>query len=182
MSIVEYTTEMRAMLTKTLFALFLLSFSARSQETSFLDPLLDRLTGRWVVEGSIGGRQVTHDITAEWVLAHQYLQLHEISREKDSTGKVEYEAIVYFGWDPKRSKIACLWLDVTGGGGLSDPVMGHAERAGNTLPFLFKWGDGSVFHTTFTYEEATDTWTWQMDSEESGAMRHFAHWKLTRPE
>jgi hypothetical protein len=73
-----------------------------------------------------------------------------------------------------------LWLDSTGGGGLSAQAIGHAKRSGDEIVFLFKGGDGSVFHTAFAYSKETDTWQWLMDAEEGGRLQPFARVKLTR--
>jgi hypothetical protein len=57
-----------------------------------LDPskLLDRMTGAWVLKGMIAGKPVTHDVDATWVLRREYLQIHEVSREKDPDGQASY--------------------------------------------------------------------------------------------
>ncbi len=34
-------------------------------EEGFYDPLLDHMTGQWVLQGTIAGKQTTHDITAD---------------------------------------------------------------------------------------------------------------------
>jgi len=163
-----------------LILFFLLSCSAFAQQSSFQDSLINRMAGNWILTGTIGGTKTTHDVTAEWVLAHQYLQLHEVSREKDSTGHPAYEAIVYFGWDEPQKQYACLWLDITGGGGLSAQAIGHGKRNVNEIPILFKGSDGSIFHTTFVYEKNTDTWKWLMDNEENGKLQPFARVTLKR--
>jgi hypothetical protein len=168
------------MKTKLIFFLFLSSCSAMAQQSSFQDSLIERMAGNWILTGTIGGAKTTHDVTAEWVLAHQYLQMHEVSREKDSTGQPAYEAIVYFGWDQPLNQYACLWLDITGGGGLSAQAIGHAKRSGNEIPFLFKGSDGSLFHTTFVYDKIADTWKWLMDGEENGKLQPFARVALKR--
>jgi hypothetical protein len=168
------------MKTRILFLAILFSFPASAQQSTFQDSLLDRMVGHWILTGTIAGRETTHDIAVEWVLAHQYLQLHEISREKDSSGQAAYEAIVFVGWDQSLNQYACLWLDITGGGGLSARAIGHAKRNGNEIPFLFKGSDGSIFHTSFVYEEGTDTWKWLMDGEENGKLQPFARVKLQR--
>jgi len=169
------------MTTKILLVLLLISFRAPAQQGSFQDTLLDHMTGNWIMKGDIAGKQVTHDVTVDWVLAHQYLQLHDLSREKDSAGAPEYEAIVYFGWDPRLRQYACLWLDVTGGSGLSVPVvMGHAVRKGSTLPFVFSGDDVGVIHNTFIYDYATDVWHWEIDNESEGTRSPFARVTLTR--
>jgi hypothetical protein len=168
------------MKSKLILFLLLLSCPAMAQQSSFQDSLIDRMAGNWILTGTIGGAQTTHDITATWVLAHQYLQVHEVSRKKDSTGQPAYEAIVYFGWDEPLNQYACLWLDITGGGGLSAQAIGHARRNGNEIPFLFKSPDGSLFHTTFVYDKTTDTWQWLMDGEENGKLQPFARVTLKR--
>ncbi|MCX6568085.1 MAG: hypothetical protein NT147_03415 [Candidatus Aminicenantes bacterium] len=165
---------------KIIISMVLISFSASAQQTTFQDPLLDHLVGTWVLQGTIGGSETTHDIAAEWVLGHQYVRLREVSREKDAKGQAAYEAIVFIGWDQPSSGYACLWLDSTGGGGLTGQAIGHAKRNGDEIAFLFKAGDGSTFHTTFAYSKGTDTWQWLMDGEEGGKLQPFARVKLTR--
>jgi hypothetical protein len=165
---------------KIFSSILLVSFSASAQQPAFQDPLLDHLIGTWVLQGTIAGRETTHDIISGWVLGHQYVQLHEVSREKDAKGQAAYEAIVIIGWDQSSSHYACLWLDSTGGDGLSAQAIGHAKRGGDEIAFLFKGKDGSLFHTTFAYSRGTDTWQWLMDGEEGGKLQPFARVKLTK--
>ncbi len=60
-------------------------------------PLLDRMVGRWVMRGTIARRSVVHDVEATWVLAHHYIRIHEVSREKNTEGQPEYESMVFIG-------------------------------------------------------------------------------------
>ena len=170
---------MKRMMSLALFVV-LLGGAVQAQQTSFQDSLLDRMTGKWMLQGTIAGQNTTHDVTVEWVLAHNYLQIHEVSREKDVQGAARYEAIVYIGWDKPTKQYQCLWLDLTMGGGLSAQAIGHGKRDGDRIPFLFKGVDGSLFHTTFAYDKSTDTWQWLMDGEENGKPQPFARLKLTR--
>jgi hypothetical protein len=166
--------------TALLFLVSLISSSVSAQQTTFQDPLLEHMVGTWVLQGTIAGKETTHDIITEWVLGHQYLQFHETSREKNTTGEAEYEALVFIGWDQPSSQYSCLWLDVTGGGGLSAQAIGHAKPHGDEIAFLFKGSDGSTFHTTFVYDRSVDTWRWLMDNEENGTLRPFARVTLTK--
>ena len=84
-----------------------------AEQVTFQDSFLDRLVGRWVLRGEIAGKQTIHDVTSEWVLGHQYLRLHEVSREKSAKGRPAYEAMVFIGWDHSTQEYACLWLDAT---------------------------------------------------------------------
>ena len=140
--------------------------------------LLDRLVGSWILEGSIEGKATTHDVVATWVLNGQYVQLHEVSRERDAQSRPAYEAFVYVTWEPSRGEYSCLWLDSTSNAGLSNGVLGRAKPAGDELRLLFTQADGNTFHTTFAYDRKTDTWQWRMDGEEKGNLTPFARAKL----
>jgi len=60
-----------------------------------------------------------------------------------------------------------------------DSIVGHAERDGDEIHFLFKEKD-SVFHARFILHPEDGNREWRMDSEEKGAMKPFARVKLTR--
>jgi hypothetical protein len=102
-----------------------------------------------------------------------------VSREKDALGQPAYQAIVFLGWDQELNQYTCLWLDTTGGDGLSAEAIGHARRGGDEIAFLFKYKD-DIFHTTFAYDKSTNTWQWIMDGEVGGKLHPFARVKLTR--
>lgn len=171
---------MKTILIKIVLLIVLAPFPALAQQTTSRDSLLDRMAGKWVLRGTIAGTETTHDINTAWVLDHQYLQLKEVSREKDINGKPSYEAIVYICWEQKLNQYSCLWLDNTGNGGLATQAVGHAKANGDKIEFLFKGSDSSIFHTTFLYNRDTGTWQWFMDNEENGTLQPFARVKLTR--
>jgi hypothetical protein len=170
---------MNAMSKIILFSV-LCSPCSRAQQTAFQDSLLEQMVGKWVLQGTIASIRTTHDVDVEWVLGHQYLQIHEISREKNPQGQPAYEAIVYIGWDRSANQYACLWLDVTGGGGLSAQAIGRAKKDGDRIEFLFKGSDGSLFHTTFAHDRDSDSWQWLMDGEVHGMLEPFARVTLVR--
>jgi hypothetical protein len=168
---------------KTVLSIFILiataSLPVLAQQSVAQEPLLDHLTGNWILQGTIAGRETTHDVDAEWVLGHEYVRLHETSREKKAQGQAAYEAIIFIEWDESSSEYRCLWLDSTGGGGLSAQGIAHGKRSGDEIAFLFKDKDGSI-HTTFAYSKGTDTWQWLIDNEAGGKVSKFARVKLTR--
>lgn len=156
------------------------SFPASGQQTAHRpDPLLDHMTGHWILQGPMAGHETTHDVDAEWVLGNEYLRLHETSHERNAQGGPAYEAIVFIEWNESTNEYSCLWLDSTEGGALSSQVLGRAKRSGDEIPFLFQSKDGN-FHNTFVYSKSTDTWQWIMDNEENGKLKPFARVKLTR--
>ena len=166
---------------RNIFLLVLIpTVSAFSQTTAVNDSLLDHMVGKWILQGTIGGQETTHDIIADWVLGHQYIQIKETSREKDSEGKPSYDAIVFITWEQKLNLFTCLWLDNTGNGGLSPHAAGHENQKGDSLEFVFRITDSNTFHTTFLYDKKSDSWQWQMDNKENNVMQPFARVKLTK--
>jgi hypothetical protein len=132
------------------------------------------MAGSWVLEGTIAGKRTTHDVVASSVLNGQYLQLHEVSRERDAQGRPAYEALVYLTWEQARGEYSCQWLDSTSNAGLSNGVSCRAKPSGDELRLIFKYADGNTFHTTFAYDRTADTWQWKMDGEEKGQLKPFA--------
>lgn len=145
--------------------------------------LLERLAGSWVLRGTLAGKGTTHDVTGTWMLDGLYLQLHERSRETDAKGKPQYEAVVLLGLDEATGEYQCLWLDSTGGGGLTPSAFGRGKRAGDSIPFLFRDADGTIsFSNVFSYEPAAQAWTWQLDNvRKDGTYVPFGRVRLTRP-
>lgn len=104
--------------------------------------LLDRIAGRWVLEGTLAGKQTTHDVVASSVLNGQYVQLHEVSRDLDVHGRPVYEALVYLTWEDSRGEYSCLWLDSTSNLGLSNGVSCRAKPSGDEIALTFKYPSG----------------------------------------
>lgn len=132
------------------------------------------------MSGTIAGKQVVHDVDAQWVLRREYLSIHEISREKTAAGLPAYEAIVYINWDPKKNEYICLWLDSTSGDGLSSGVLAHGKPVGSAIPLEFALGPNDGIETTFTYESKADSWKWTIDNIDAGKKKRFAELTLTR--
>ena len=155
-------------------------FIAKSQQTAQPDSLLDKLIGKWVLTGIIDGKEITHDINAKRVLGGQYVQIEEVSREKDAKGNLDYNALVYMCWQEAKKEYHCLWLDNTSNGGISNGILGRSKQNGDKIEMLFKFSKKVKFHTTFFYDKTADTWQWTMDSEENGKLQPFARAKMIR--
>ncbi len=168
------------MRTTLAFLALLVVQATYSRQATSPESLLDHMTGSWILQGTIAGEQTTHDVAVKWVLQHQYLQLNEVSREKDSTGKAAYEAIVFIGWDSHLNQYGCYWLDNTGHGVFSEQGIGRAKPGGNEIRFLFTFADTSSFHTTFVYDDKNDSWKWLMDDDHAGKLQPFARVTLKR--
>ena len=157
-----------------------ISFCALAQPTDFQDSFLDHMVGNWVLEGTIAGRNTTHDIVSEWVLGHQYIRIQEVSRDKNAKNKPAYEATVLIGRDPQSGEYRCLWLDNTGPWDFTSQGIGRAKRGGDAITFRFGSSDGTSVNTTFSYDKSRDAWQWSIDNETGGKARAFARVKLTR--
>ena len=164
----------------TLVALLVLFAAPLWAQALPADSVFDRLVGHWVLRGTIAGRQTTHDVSFERMLGREYVQMHEVSRERAANGTPAYEAIVLFGRDPTTGEYACLWLDNTGAGTFEPPGTGRGAVAGDSIPFLFHYTATTSFHTTFVYDGAADAWQWHMDNDSAGVRRPFARVTLTR--
>jgi hypothetical protein len=170
---------------KTLLKLILLfvlisPFTIKAQLTSQPDSLLNKLTGKWVLKGTVEGKETIHDIEATRVLNGQYIQIKELSREKDVKGNPLYDAIIYICWQEAKKQYFCLWLDNTSNEGITNQILGRAKQNGDKIEMVFKFSDANQFHTTFLYDRDTDTWQWLMDGEENGKLQPFARMKLTK--
>jgi hypothetical protein len=133
-----------------------------------------------VLNGTIAGQETIHDIDAKRVLNGQYIQLKEVSREKDEKGNPLYDAIIYICWQEAKKQYFCLWLDNTSNEGISNQILGLAKLNGDKIEMVFKFSDTNQFRTSFLYDRDTDTWQWIMDGEENGKLRPFARVKLTK--
>lgn len=152
--------------------------AASSQQATFRDSLLDRFVGEWVMQGTIQGKPATHDVSVQWVLAHQYLRIHEVSRELNADGTPYYVADVYIGWNAEAHEYVCVWLDDYGG--IHPESIGRATRRGDEIPFVFRETNGDLFRTTFSAGASRDVWSWRMDSETKAGSKPFARVTLTR--
>ena len=144
------------------------------------DSLFPRLIGHWVLRGSIARQQTVHDVTFEWLLGREYVQMHEVSRERAPNGTPVYEAVVLFARDPGTGAYACMWMDNTAAAAFPPEGTGRGSVAGDSIPFLFHYTATTSFHTTFVYDSAKDSWQWHMDNDSSGVRRPFARVTLTR--
>ncbi len=162
-----------------LLLMFCSTTATLGQQAPVNSPLLDHLAGKWVLQGTIAGQATTHEVSAEWVLQHHYLRIHEISREKNGKGDAQYEATIFVAWNEPTKQYACVWLDDYGG--LTSASIGVASPKQDELAFVFKDEKGAVsFNNDFVYDAKAGTWEWRMDNIVDGVAKPFARVKLTR--
>ena len=154
--------------------------SVQQQNANAATALMNHLAGRWTMAGTLGGKHTIHDVEANWVLRHEYIQFHEVSRERGADGGPTYEAIVYLSWHVKTNEFMCLWLDNTAGGGLSPEGIARGTQSGTAIPLVFTLSKHESLHTTFAYDRAGDTWHLTIDDVTDGKTDRFGDVQLNR--
>ena len=163
--------------------------SIQQSDADAADALLDHLAGRWAMTGTLGGKQAAHEVDARWVLNREYIEFHEVSRDRRPDGSPAYEAIIFLGWHATTSEFMCLFLDNTIGGGLSPEGIARGKRVGNSIPVVFACRSGECppglsaresLQTTFDYDRSTDTWRLTIDDIVDGKTTRFGDMKLSR--
>ncbi|MEI6669723.1 MAG: DUF1579 family protein [Acidobacteriota bacterium] len=129
------------------------------------DPLLQNLVGSWTVARKIRGTVEGNTLEAEWVLQHQFVQLHM----KDVAKPPQYEALVLIGFDSSTQRYVAHWCDNFGA---QYSGVGYGTRRGNVIEFVFNYADGP-FHNTFSWDPATRTWKCLLENEGKDGKRTF---------
>ena len=139
------------------------------------DPFLDNFVGDWIVARKMGsGRATETTVRGEWVLKHQFIQLHYGVAEKEP----EYEALVFIGFDDVAKTYVCHWVDVFGS---HFSGVGHGKLDPNLLgiEFRFDFKDGPLTNK-FVFDADAKSWTSLIRQEENGQWKTFAEEKWTR--
>jgi hypothetical protein len=125
------------------------------------DPLLARLEGQWVMDGTLMGESVRYDLRANWVLKGQFLLLEM----RDVAVPSEYEARIYIGWSAEKSRYVVHWLDPFGGE--PSATLGFGSRDGNSIRLLFDY-PSTPFRDVLTFDESKGVWRFLIESRDSG--------------
>jgi hypothetical protein len=157
---------------RLLLFLLLTALAASAQESLdgpnhvFHDDLLDHLQGSWKVTGPIRGHPAEVHLTAEWVLNHQFLHIHQKGISSP------YEAEIYIGYDNASERYVAHWTDIYGG--RFSETLGYGTRSGDSIRFVFEYPDGP-FHNTFTWDPKTKSWHFFLEMKDSaGKWKTFA--------
>jgi len=85
--------------------------TVKSQQVSQPDSLLNKLAGKWVLTGTIEGQKTIHDVDAKRVLNGQYVQIKEVSREKDEKEtRFTMQLSIFVGRRQKNNTSAFGWI------------------------------------------------------------------------
>ena len=140
----------------------------------FKDEFIENLSGDWKLTRKIRATEVTNTCKADWVLNHQFLQIHM----KDVADPPTYEALVLLGYSHADKQYIAHWCDTYGG---KFSAIGYGKRSGDSIEFQFEYPDGP-FYNTFTWDAKAKGWTFRMESvEKNGKRVLFAEDTLRRP-
>jgi len=156
------------MLAALWFATVALSVAKESDSAKGLsDPLLEKLVGDWKVERKFpSGRTAINTVYAEWVLQHQFLELHY----RDAAVPATYEAKILIGYDAVGKRYICHWADSFGGDYSTDGFASR-EEGSNVIEFKFAFHDGELTNR-YAFDPGTGSWTSTIRQVEKG------EWKL----
>jgi hypothetical protein len=129
------------------------------------DPLLQNLVGKWKVTRKIRETVVGNTLEADWVLQHQFVQMHM----KDAAEPPAYEALVLIGFDSSTQRYVAHWCDNFGA---QYSGVGYGKRTGNMIEFVFDYPDGP-FYNRFSWNPEAGAWTLLMESEGKDGKRTF---------
>jgi hypothetical protein len=139
------------------------------------DSLLDKLIGDWRVERKFGnGRAAKNVVHAEWVLQHQFVELHY----RDVAVPPQYEAIILIGYDEIAKHYICHWADKFGGNYSTDGFASRDETS-NAMEFKFEFHDGPATNR-FAFDPQSKTWTSTIRQQEKGEWKLFCQDKFAR--
>jgi Protein of unknown function (DUF1579) len=139
------------------------------------DPFLDNFVGDWSVTRKMGnGRTIESTVRGEWVLKHQFMELHYGAGDKAS----DYEALVFIGFDDATKSYVCHWVDVFGGR-YSAVGRGRLDPNLVNIELRFDSKEGSLTNK-FEFDSEAKSWTSLIRQEENGQWKTFAEEKWTR--
>ena len=140
----------------------------------FKDDFIENLVGDWKLTRTVRGTEVKNAVKAEWVLNHQFLQVHM----KDVANPPTYEALVLIGYSYADKQYVAHWCDTYGG---KFSAKGFGKRTGDSIEFEFQYPDGP-FYNTFKWDAKAKGWTCRMEAVgKDGKRALFAEDTLRRP-
>lgn len=138
-----------------------------SADRRFHDDLLDHLVGEWSVTSTAHGTPFTADLSATWVLNHQYLFIHFKSHEIIPWWNMPMEYFEYIGYNRYQKRYTVHGMSIEGDEDLSEGFS-YGYRTGNEFKNVAKFSSDTSVVQIFTWHPETKTWNIQSRSEIGG--------------
>jgi hypothetical protein len=135
------------------------SFAQTTEDTTdwrFHDDLLNNLVGKWDLNGIVYGRADTEMLEAEWVLNHQYLRIHEKSKEDIPEINGPFETEFFIGFNRNSERYIVHEMNVCGNTVCEGFY--YASRTGNEIKLEKKTDSLISSIQRFTWEPASGSW------------------------
>ena len=139
---------------------------------------LNRLVGRWLLTGKMGEVAIRQDVSCDWTVGSTFLRMYFKSTTSEDNPASDYEAVYHLGFNEDEQLYVMHLLDTTEVP--TECVMGVGRREGNSIPFVFKYGQ-TEFTNTFTWQPEQDGWRFRQTYVEDGETKVFAEKEMTRP-
>ena len=150
---------------------FLTTFGQKAEDTTdgrFHDELLNNLVGKWTISGIAHGTAFQNlNLEAEWIMNHQYLQIHEKGTDTVPWLKMPWEAMFLIGYNFNDKRYVVYELNVRG---VDEPYEGfsYATRSGNKFKISSKTGSNESINQYFIWEPASKSWHLETRLEKAG--------------
>jgi len=143
------------------FLIILLAQAQSPEDTTdgrFRDELLNNLVGKWDVTATVHETKFTLDLDAEWVLDHQYLEIHWKSHQVVPWLKIPFEEICFVGYNRLYKRYFVHEVSVHGGGGSYEGFC-YAYKTGNEIKFVMLPDSDKTMEQRFIWEPKTKSWS-----------------------
>ena len=137
--------------------------SENAADGRFHDTLLNHFVGKWIVSGTVHGQEFKNiDLQVEWVLNHQFLQIHEKSRDIVPWLQTFYESLLFIGYDQPNNRYVAHLMNVMGGDNQLAYLL-FGKRANNEINLVSQFTDsasGSFDSESFIWQPESKSWHW----------------------
>ena len=138
---------------------------------------LDHLVGQWLLTGKMGEVPLRQEVSARWTLGGNFLWIYFKSIAPEDNPTASYEAVYHLGFNEDEQLFVMHLLDTTEVP--TECAMGLGRREGNSIPFLFEYGQ-TPFTNTFTWHPDRGIWSFLQSYEEDGRQKIFAEKEMAR--
>ena len=107
-------TTRNAILLCALAGTVLLSAGAGYAQSNATDGFLEKMTGRWTMEGTVKGNPAHHVVTGEWMSNRKFVHLHEKTADTAPASERRYDADWFVGYDEVSDRYVVHLMDVYG--------------------------------------------------------------------
>ena len=147
------------------------TFAQTREDTTdgrFHDDLLDHLVGKWTFSGIVHGASFQNlKLEAQWILNHQYLQVHEKGIDTIPWLKMPWEAMFLIGYNHNDKRYVFYELTVRG---VEVPYEGfsYATRNGNKFKISSRVSSDEIINQYFVWIPASASWHFENRLEKAG--------------